>query len=272
MIWVYFEFEFVSKKHFKNLISSLIGANSHFFLGPQKGMYSFSTKISSLVDLSIFSLLPLAYKHLSITRNLWKRCSDLNRTVHLLNVSFSLCESALLRYFELLVHPQPTTLSISTIVRPIGWNVLILSVSVQSNVLRRFRRFEYLFDLDIGLLEHWLFGRWLRLTINIWSKKNIKCNKMYHKLCFLKINTYTKDPSEKKCFSGMVTTWQCLRHLFLELASVNLTTNINMNVIIFFIIFFQDYKKISNFSYKWFCQFSCLNMTEQHQIALIDSW
>ena len=180
MIWVYFEFEFVSKKHFKNLISSLIGANSHFFLGPQKGMYSFSTKISSLVDLSIFSLLPLAYKHLSITRNLWKRCSDLNRTVHLLNVSFSLCESALLRYFELLVHPQPTTLSISTIVRPIGWNVLILSVSVQSNVLRRFRLFEYLFDLDIGLLEHWLFGRWLRLTINIWSKKNIKCNKIYH--------------------------------------------------------------------------------------------
>ena len=36
--------------------------------------------------------------------------------------------------------------------------------------------------------------------------------------------------------------------------------------------FFQDYKKISNFSYKWFCQFSCLNMTEQDQIALIDSW
>jgi hypothetical protein len=116
------------------------------------------------------------------------------RSFHLLNVSFSLCDSVLLRYFELLLHPQPTILSISTIVRPIGVNVLILSVSTQSKALRRFRLFEYLFDLEIGLLEHWLFGRW------------------------------TKDPSEKKCFSGITTTWQCLRHLFLALASVNLKT------------------------------------------------
>ena len=108
------------------------------------------------------------------------------RSFHLLNVSFSLCDSVLLRYFELLLHPQPTILSISTIVRPIGVNVLILSVSTQSKVLRRFRLFEYLFDLEIGLLEHWLFGRWLKIHFQIFGQKRTQ-NLTKSIICFIDI-------------------------------------------------------------------------------------
>ena len=137
-------------------------AISHFFWGHKKGMYSFSTKISSFVELSIFQpALPSIqiFSSGGTSGNAVLIWIEQFRSCHLLKVSFSLCDSALLRCFELLLHPQPTILSISTIVRPIGWKVLILSVSIQSKVLRRFRLFEFLVDLEIGLLEHWLFGR-----------------------------------------------------------------------------------------------------------------
>ena len=68
-------------------------------------------------------------------------------------------------------------------------------------------------------------------------KNEVKVSKILYAVFPSKnpMNTHTKDPSEKKCFSGIMTTWQCLRHLFLELASANLT--INIKVIIIFIIF-----------------------------------
>ena len=103
LIWVYFEFinifttkqaklcEYkilVQKSIIKILISSLMAANSQFFfLGPQKECTVLAQR-SVLWSIYLFSsLLPSAYKHLSIMRNLWKRCSDLNRTVQIMSSS-----------------------------------------------------------------------------------------------------------------------------------------------------------------------------------------